>query len=227
MTSAGAGSSRAALWSARHTATDGGVVIVGTAGTEFPDGSVVSLPGPAVRPARWQFEATVPVPGSPPSRVAVAPDVAPRAPHLWAVLLPADRGDQVDLAAFSTDSFPDGTLVGPRSVEALGISWANQVAAVRWSPSSGVVGQIYVSPTHRRRGVATKLLMLAGGVRVAMGWSPLRSDGRLTDLGDAWLRRSPEQWQGRLTARTAHLPAMTTPEEAVGVPARNLVPDPD
>jgi hypothetical protein len=39
------------------------------------------------------------------------------------------------------------------------------------------------------------------------------------------LRRSPDQWQGRLTERSAHLPAMTPPDEVVDVPARNPVPD--
>ena len=66
---------------------------------------------------------------------------------------------------------------------------------------------------------------MAMGVRIAMGWATLGSDGRLTDLGDAWLSDAPGWWQGYLPARSAHLPPMTPDDEAVGVPARNLLPD--
>jgi GNAT superfamily N-acetyltransferase len=200
---------------------------VGVADDAFDDGAVVELPGPPRRPARWQVEVHVPVAGRAPSRVLVSPDVAPSAPHLWTVLMPsgAEHGDQVDLVAFSTADHPAGTVVGRAGFEALDISWANQVGAVRWSASTGVVGQVYVAPEHRRLRVASTLLMVAAGIRVALGWPSLRSDGRLTDLGDAWLTRAPDWWRSRVPARVAQLPPMTPPARTDGVPVRNLVPD--
>jgi GNAT superfamily N-acetyltransferase len=216
----------AGVWFGRHTAPEGGLVYVGVLGSSFPDGTVVDLPWPPVRPAGWQGEAYVPAPGRLPSRVLIGPDTVPGAPHLWVVPLQAGDGDQVDLVAFSTADFADGDVVGRAAFERLGLGWGDQVGAVRWSPSTGLVSQIYVTPRFRRRGVAVKLLNLAGGIRAAMGWAPLRTDGRFTDLGAAWLRGAPEYWQDRIPDRTAQLPPMTPPEEAVGVPARNLVPDP-
>jgi len=201
---------------------------VGIADDSFDDGAVVELPGPPRRPARWQLEAHLPVPGGPPSRVLVSADVAPAAPHLWSVLMPAGsgEGDQVDLVAFSTPDHPTGAVVGRARFEALGLSWANQVAAVRWSSSTGVVGQVYVAPEHRRLRVASALLMTAAGIQVALGWASLCSDGRLTDLGDAWLTRAPAWWRTHVGTRVAWLPPMTPPARTNGVPRRNLVPDP-
>ncbi|WP_133378993.1 GNAT family N-acetyltransferase [Klenkia marina] len=177
----------------------------------FPDGAVVDHPGPPSRPAGWQVEAHVPQPGRAPSRVLVSEDVAPQAPHLWCVLRaagPQAPGGDVDLVAFSTAHLDDGTLVGAATLEQLDVGWANQVGAVRWSAGTGVVGQVFVAPEHRRLRVAAKLLMVAAGVRVAQGWASLRSDGRLTDLGDTWLTAAPDWWRSRVPERTAHLPPM-------------------
>jgi GNAT superfamily N-acetyltransferase len=188
-----------------------GHVLVGVASAAFPDGSVVDHPGPPSRPAGWQVEAHMPQPGRAPSRVLVSADVAPHAPHLWCVLRATDPGapgGDVDLVAFSTDHLADGALVGAAALERLDVGWANQVGAVRWSAATGVVGQVFVAPEHRRLRVAAKLLMVAAGVRVAHGWPSLRSDGRLTDLGDAWLGAAPDWWRSRVPDRTAHLPPM-------------------
>jgi len=188
---------------------------------------VVQLPGAPRRPAQWQVEVRQPVEGRPPTQVQVSPAVAPAAPHLWTVLLPsgAGHGDQVDLVAFSTTDHPVGTVVAREAFAASPLSWSNQVGAVRWSPSTGVVGQVYVAPEHRRLRIGSWLLMVAAGVRVSLGWTSLRSDGRLTDLGDAWLTRAPDWWRSRVPARVAQLPPMTPAGCTAGVPRRNLVPD--
>ncbi|GAB4082371.1 hypothetical protein GCM10028783_33200 [Modestobacter muralis] len=225
MTTPGARTPPAGFWCARHPAPDGGRTLVGVAGTSFPDGTVVELPGPAVRPAGWQFEAHATTPGRPPSRVVVSADAAAGAPHLWVVLMQAADGSGTDLVAFSTPTRPDGTVVGPGEVPALGVRWGEQSGAVRWSPSTGVVSQVYVAPAHRRRRVATKLLLMAGGVQGLTGTARLRGDGRLTDLGDAWLSRQPDWWRQRVPTRTEHLPPMTPPSDTAGVPLRNLEPD--
>ncbi|MEU2349732.1 hypothetical protein [Modestobacter sp. NPDC049651] len=215
----------AGFWCARHRGPDGTAVLVGVAGDAFPDGTVLELPGPPARPAGWQFEAHAPAWGAAPSRVVTSQDVTAGAPHLWAVLTPLQDGDRVDLVVFSTADLDDGAVVGPAAVPALGVEWGAQSGAVRWSRSSGLVEQVYVAPAHRRHRVATKLLLMAGAVQGTTGGGWLHSDGRLTDLGDAWLTRQPEWWRGRVPARTAHLPPMTPAAEAAGVPARNLLPD--
>lgn len=212
------------IWYASH-AVEPGRVLVGIATGAFAAGTVVELPGPARRPAGWQVEAHVPVPGRLPRRVLVSPEAAPGAPLLWGVVTPAGSGDLVDLVAFSTADAPDGALLDSAAFARLGLAWKNQVGALRWSPSTGVIGQIYVAPAHRRRGVATKLVMTAMAIRTAMGWTVLGSDGRLTDLGAAWLADVPGWWHSYLPARSAHLPPMTPEHEAAGVPGRNLRPD--
>ncbi|SDF61934.1 hypothetical protein [Klenkia brasiliensis] len=156
----------------------------------------------------------MPQPGRAPSRVLVSPDVAPRAPHLWCVLRaagPGAPGGDVDLVAFSTAHLDDGAVVAADALSWLDVGWANQVGAVRWTAATGVVGQVFVAPEHRRLRVAAKLLMVAAGVRVALGWASLRSDGRLTDLGDSWLTAAPEWWRHRVPGRAAHLPPMDRP----------------
>ncbi|WP_369255472.1 GNAT family N-acetyltransferase [Geodermatophilus amargosae] len=224
MTASGAAPAR--LWYARHAAPDGGAVVVGVLGGQFPADAVVDLPWPAAYPAGWHTEAHVAAPGRVPHRVGLSPEVAAGAPLLWLVLLHGGDGDQVDLVAFSTPHHPGGTVVGQASFEALGVSWSDQVGAVRWSPSTGLVAQVYVAPQHRRKGVARTLLPLVDAVRSAMDWAPLVSDGRMTDLGAALLAARPEHWRARAPRRTADLPPMTPPEDAVGVPERNLVPAP-
>ena len=214
------------IWYASH-AVERGRVVVGIATPDFAAGSVVELPGPPRHPVGWQIEAHVPVPGRLPRSVVVAPEVAPAAPLLWAVVAPAETGraDEVDLVAFSTTDAPDGALLDRTVFAHTGLSWGNQVGALRWSTTTGLMRQIYVSPAHRRRRVGSKLVAMAVGVRVSMGWAELGSDGRRTDLGEAWAASAPAWSQRYVPARTEHLPPMTPDEEAVGVPSRNLLPD--
>jgi GNAT superfamily N-acetyltransferase len=216
------------VWYARHR-TPAGRVLIGVADPGLPDETVVDLPGPPARPARWVQETHQARDGETPQRVLVSDLAAPGAPLLWYVLLPADSPGprEVDLVAFSTADRPEGTVLDRTGFAALGIAWSNQVAAVRWEPGSGVVRQLYVAPEHRRRKVGSKVLVAANGVRVGCGWAPLHGDGRRTDLGQAWVTGKSEVWRSRVAERTERVRPMTPPSRTVGVPRRNLVPDRD
>jgi hypothetical protein len=50
------------------------------------------------------------------------------------------------------------------------------------------------------------LVTAAEALRVLRGWAPLRSDGRLTDAGAAWLAAAPPAWRPRLADRVEALP---------------------
>ncbi|MEI4273266.1 hypothetical protein TEK04_16205 [Klenkia sp. LSe6-5] len=213
------------VWYARHASPAGGGVLVTVAGPGFPDGAVVDLPGPPAHPAGWLAEAHVQDAGHVPVRVVVTPELAAGSPHLWFILGPAGTGDAVDLVAFSTATLDDGRVVGGDHLGAAGVTWADQVAALRWSPSSGLVSQVYVAPRARRRRVGTRIVVTADAVRVALGWAPLVSDGRVTDLGDAWLSAQGEVWRARVPAGGERPPPMTPAHEAFGVPSRQLVRD--
>jgi GNAT superfamily N-acetyltransferase len=202
-------------------------VVVGVAGDEFPDGSVVDLPAPASRPAGWVAEVHVAAPGQLPHRVLMSAVMAPGAPLLWYVALPAaDAPASLDLVAFSTRDRPAGDVLDAASFGALGLAWSNQVGAVRWETGTGLVQQFYVAPAVRRRGVGTALMAAALCVTQGRGWPELRADGRRTDLGEAWLTGVAIGSWVDLPVRTEIPPPMTPPAEATGVPRRNLEPDP-
>jgi GNAT superfamily N-acetyltransferase len=84
-----------------------------------------------------------------------------------------------------------------------------QAAAIRWWTESGVVHQVYVSPEHRRRHIASKLIYAAGAYRLAKNWPELRADGARTDLGEAMLGDAPPAWRRRVPPREVACPPMT------------------
>jgi GNAT superfamily N-acetyltransferase len=158
--------------------------------------------------------------------VVIADTLSPGAPLLWYVLLPApDTASDVDLVAFSTADRAEGDVLDAPGFAAVGIDWTNQVGALRWDPASGLARQVYVAPAVRRRGVGTKLGAAAVGLASASGWAPVRVDGRRTDLGEAWMAGVRDRSWVDLPERTSSAPPMTPPEEAAGVPVRNLLPD--
>ena len=182
-------------------------LLVGVLSAEFPAGAVVDLPGER-RPSRWQVAVEADVAGGRVHRVEVAlPDV----PLLWYVELPEPRATPAatTLVAFSDGRYPDGLLLAPEEARAAGIAPAQQVAALRWWPSTGLVHQVYVQPAHRRRGVAGKLAQAAFGVQAARGLPPVHGDGRRTDLGEKWRDGLPAFAAWRLDPRSEQLPPMT------------------
>ena len=217
------------IWYAHHQAPgDPGYVVVGVAGDEFPDGTVVPLPPPVRRPAGWLAEVHVAGAGLVPSRVLLADAAVPGAPMLWYVLLPVEgSASEVDLVAFSTVDRAEGDVLSTAGFEALGIGWENQVGAMRWDTVSGFVRQVYVAPAVRRRGVASKLGWAVACIVHSQGWASLQADGVRTDLGEAWVAGRKHGWRVDVPERTSTVPPMTPPGEAAGVPERNLVPDPE
>jgi GNAT superfamily N-acetyltransferase len=217
----------APLWYARHHVPgQPGSVVVGVAGGEFPEGSVVDLPTPARRPAGWVTEAHVAGPGALPHRVLVSDLVAPAAPLLWYFAVPApDVPAGIDLVAFSTTDQAEGDVLDAPAFDALGLAWGNQVGAIRWDAGTGLISQVYVAPTVRRRGVGTKLVAAAAGLTHGRNWPELHADGRRTDLGEAWVSGVRAAAWLEVAPRTGTAPPMTPPADAVGVPTRNLVPD--
>ncbi|MDX6284801.1 MAG: hypothetical protein QOG53_286 [Frankiales bacterium] len=161
--------------------------------------------------------------------VLVTKVLATKAPPLWYVGFPEHDAQPpaMSLVAFATDDRPDGIVVDADTFTGMPVSSDQQVAAIRWWYQTGQLHQIYVAPTWRRRGLATKLILAAAGVRAAHGWGPLWGGGERTDLGEAYAARSPESFHGRRIPRTSSLPPMTPASEAVGVPSRLLEPDSD
>jgi hypothetical protein len=143
--------------------------------------------------------------------VRVAPRLTPRAPALWYVSIEEPDADPaaLTLVAFDTPHAADGTVVGQDAFTSMPVPSSQQVAAVRWFTGTGQVHQIYVQPACRRRGVATKVLVVAGMLAVATGRPRLWGNGERTDLGEALATRGPELFRGRVTPRTRALPPMT------------------
>ena len=215
------------LWYARHQVPgDPGYVLVGVASEQFDDGMVVELPPPAARPTGWVLELHLAGLDQVPHRVLLADWAVPGAPVLWYVVLPAPgTASEVDLVAFSTPDRAEGDVLDAAGFQALGIDWSNQVGAMRWDVATGLVRQVYVAPAFRRRGVATKVGWVAACVAGGRGWAPLQVDGRRTDLGEAWISGRRDGWRTHVPERTGWSPPMTPPDEAAGVPERNLMPD--
>jgi GNAT superfamily N-acetyltransferase len=146
-------------------------------------------------------------------RVRAARVVAPSAQHappLWyvAVAEPGAAPPAVQLVAFSSAHRPDGEVVPDVDLDAMGVRGADQVAAFRWWPESGLTHQLYVSPPWRRRGIGHKLVYAAAGFAVASGWPRLQAGGARTDDGEA-LARGVARIGARVPPRTESLPSMT------------------
>jgi len=179
--------------------------LVAVFSADFPAHTMVDLPD-SRRPAGWQVAVTTE--DGRPAHVAVA---LPDAPPLWYVELPEPAAEPpaTTLVAFSDLRRPEGEILAESEARAAGVSGNDQVAAVRWWPSLGLVHQVYVQPRFRRRGVAGKLVQAAGGIQAARGLPALHGDGRRTDLGEQWRAGLPGYLATRLAPRTHALPPMT------------------
>lgn len=144
------------------------------------------------------------------SALDVTPRGAPRAPPLWFVEMEEAHPTHpaVTLVAFTGHDVEPGSLVDTKTFEGTTATGDDQLGAVRWYPATGEVDQVYVSPDWRRHSIGSGLVVAAGTLAVARGWSRLWGDGQRTGLGDRW--RSTSDWAHR-TAPLTHLAPPMTP----------------
>lgn len=169
----------------RFDETRGRWVVRAFRGARYPDGVVVDDPDPDLEAAEplWMVTGD----GRRRSTVAVSQRVLPSPPPVWFVELTdlPDRPDEAQLVAFASADLPVGTVIDRFAFAVLGVANEDQVGAVKWRPSTGVVAEIFISPHSRRQQLATLLLHSASAVHQSHGWpGALRSDGRRTDLGE-------------------------------------------
>jgi GNAT superfamily N-acetyltransferase len=179
------------------------------AGAEHEDGAMVDTPSAVTRPV-----VTARVLKGDVLSVRVNRTVAPRAPAMWFAALPEPTAQPpaMNLVAFGTRHKPEGAVVPPAVFTAMPVRSAHQLAAVRWFTETGQVHQVYVSPTVRRHGIATVLLLAAGTFAVASGWPRLWGNGERTDLGEALVTGGHDVIRRRVVVRSRVLPPMTPGE---------------
>jgi GNAT superfamily N-acetyltransferase len=157
-------------------------------GPRYPDGVVVDDAEPELDAAEPLWMAAADLRGR--TLVSVSQRVVPNPPHVWFVELSdrPDHPDEAQLVAFASEHLPAGTVIDRFAFTTVGVRNEEQVAAVKWRPSTGVVLEVYVHPQQRRQQLATLVLYAASAVHQSRGWSgALRSDGRRTDLGERFV----------------------------------------
>ncbi|WP_309135201.1 GNAT family N-acetyltransferase [Cellulomonas sp.] len=218
---------------------EGDVVVVhAVAGDERPDRAVVDVadlpPGLAtagrrvgrvtVRAGSLQLlTAELLVEGAPPLVVVerVLRDARPPLAELVAFPYDLVAGRAAAVGARTSP----GAVLTARDVARIGLASRDQVGALRWSVGTGQVLEVYVAPAHRRRRVATSLLLAAEGAAAARGWPRLWTGGVRTALGEAVAQRLRWGAAARVAPLTELAPPMTPPGDGVGVPRHHLEPD--
>ncbi|CAN5375574.1 hypothetical protein BH10ACT8_BH10ACT8_18560 [soil metagenome] len=203
--------------------------MLAVSGSEHPDGAIVDV-GPAeveslLSGSGCYLRAALDAEGII-SAVTSVPAGATQ-PEVWFVEVRESRATPpaVNLVAFTGRGLPDGALLDQTAASNVGVSSTDQLGAVRWWPATGEVDQIYVSPDWRRHRIGTRLVLTAGCLAIARGWSRLWSDGQRTELGERF--RDTADWRHR-TADLTHLaPPMTPPISAQSEHSRNVYVGPD
>ncbi|MGY1830997.1 hypothetical protein ACI8AA_11315 [Geodermatophilus sp. SYSU D01180] len=214
-----------ALWWARLLRRGPGPVeysLVAVNSDRFPDGTPVDMTAVDARgrrPAGWQVDVRHRASDGRVVRIDVAEELSGTCPPMWfaEVTHATSAVPAASLLAFRGNAFRPGAVVRPHEVTAAGVRMTDRIAEVRWWIRSGLVDDVTVEPVYRGRGVARTLLTAAEGLRFLRGWAPLRSDGRLTDAGAAWLESAPPAWRPRLADRSEVLPDADAEEELTGV----------
>ncbi|SEP24360.1 hypothetical protein [Trujillonella endophytica] len=214
-----------AVWWARIA--DGGPSsaehsLVAVNSDRFADGTPVdmtAIESRGRRPVGWLVDVRYRATDGAVVRIESSEDLTGLCPPLWFAELHHATSNipASSLLAFTGGPFHPGSVVTPREVAAAGLRMADRVGQVRWFNRSGIVDAVTVAPAIRRRGVASLLVSTAEALRVLRGWAPLRSDGRLTDAGAAWLAAAPPCWRSRLADRAEVLPDEETDDAPTGV----------
>lgn len=168
----------------------GRVEVRGYLGDRYPDGQVVHDDPPDLDGATPLWHAWIGDGGE--LHLDVDPSAAAGAADLWWVALPDQPREptQVDLVAFDTplDGVAAGRVLTGREFAVTPVRSATQAGAVRWSPTTGIVDQLFVQPDRRRQHLATALVYAASGYHQAHRWpGALRTDGRRTELGQRFV----------------------------------------
>jgi GNAT superfamily N-acetyltransferase len=200
------------VWWARahHTGGGGRLTLFAVLSAEFPAGTTVDLPDTR-RPARWQVAVRLDADGQ---RVHAVEVNEPDVPLLWYVEVPDPTADPAatSLVAFSDSRQREGRLLTADEARDAGVSAAQQVAAVRWWPTTGLVHQLYVGAQHRGHGLARKVVQAAYALQACRGLPELHGDGRRTDLGEQWRRSLPDAISDRMASLSQVMPPMTPGE---------------
>lgn len=143
------------------------------------------------------------------AHVSVGRYLLPEQPDLWFVWVDEPKASPAatNLVAFGGDRFAPGTIVSRYTFATAGVPNGEQAGAVRWYPRDGLVHQIFVAPSWRRRFVASMLLYTADAFHQAQEWpGRLHGDGRRTALGQLFAAglRHPN----RARALTEEMPPM-------------------
>lgn len=108
-------------------------------------------------------------------------------PPLWFVSVNDSRAtglDTMSLVAFDSDHFPDGTIIDEMDFVLLPVANEQQIAAIQWRISTGIVEQVYVSSDARRRDIGRRMGHAAGQFHQVNDWpGVVRASGRRTVLG--------------------------------------------
>ncbi|WP_409331227.1 hypothetical protein [Trujillonella humicola] len=204
----------AAVWWARMA--DAGPAsaehsLVAVNSDRFADGTPVdmtAIESQGRRPSGWLVDVRYRATDGTVRRIDTAASLSELCPPLWFAELHHATSNipATSLLAFGGPAFRPGVVVTPREVAAAGVRMADRIGEVRWYNRSGIVDTVTVAAEVRRRGIGSVLVTAAEALRVLRGWAPLRSDGRLTDAGAAWLDAAPPAWRSRLAERVEALP---------------------
>ena len=215
----------ASVWWARIA--DGGPAsrehsLIAVNSERFADGTPVdmtAIESRGRRPVGWLVDVRYRATDGAVLRIDPAGSLAELCPPLWFAELHHATSPIAasSLLAFAGTAFPAGAVVGPREVGAAGVRMTDGIGELRWYNRSGIVDTVTVDPAVRRRGVGSVLVVAAEALRILRGWAPLRSDGRLTDAGAAWLSAAPPAWRSRLADRVEALPDDAADDAPTGV----------
>lgn len=130
--------------------------------------------------------------------VSINVEEVPGIPSIWFVDVRQQIGalEVQSLVAFATSHFPRGTVIQDSEFFGLPIKSREQIGAVRWWSDRGVIDQVFVAESWRRRGIGSLLLFSADAYHQFRGLpGAIRSDGRRTAMGEGLVAslRFPER----------------------------------